>query len=63
MLAARGATKPMANGATKPKAKAAKSLDKRAERLASGLADVYSSRSWKVTSPLRATLDWLGKKS
>jgi len=26
------------------------------------LADVYASKSWQVTSPLRAALDWLGKK-
>jgi len=26
------------------------------------LADVYASKSWQVTSPLRVALDWLGKK-
>ena len=26
------------------------------------LADVYASTSWQMTSPLRAALDWLGKK-
>ena len=26
------------------------------------LADVYTSKSWQVTSPLRAALGWLGKK-
>ena len=27
------------------------------------LADVYASKSWQVTSPLRAALEWLGRKS
>ncbi len=47
---------------TTPEEAEIRRLREHAVALEHQLADVYGSRSWQMTSPLRAALGWLGKK-
>ena len=47
---------------TTPEQAEIKRLREHTTALERQLGDVYSSKSWKVTSPLRAALGWLGRK-
>ena len=47
---------------TTPEQAEIRRLREHAVALEHQLADVYGSKSWQMTSPLRAALGWLGKK-